>query len=156
MKSKRSILIRLIALAAGIGGACAMFVVGRGHTVYFDNKDLEADGQKYEAFYQVEIFVGDESVGKLGPGDRGMATTMGQKFRMVLHIKPGKKEKKYGSAVSLELPYNMDGVILNLPSMLAGAPEEVFMEEFIPAPETTTEEDEEIVTDEFEMPMEGE
>jgi hypothetical protein len=153
MKSKRSILARLIALVAVIGLACVMFVVGRGHTIYFDNKDLEAGGQKYEAFYKVEVFVGDESVAKLKAGDRGMVTTMGQKFRMVLHITPKEGEKKYGSAVSLKLPYNMDGIILNIPAILAGAPEEVYMSEFIPAPVTETEEDI-VVTDEFELPSE--
>lgn len=152
MNSKRAILIRLIAVAIVIGIAAAMFVIGRGHTLYFDNKSLEAGGESYEAFYQVEVFMNDESIGKLNEGDRGMATIMGQKCRIVLHIKPAKNEKKYGSAVNLEIPYNMDGVILNLPAIMSGAPREVFMEEFIPAPETPTEEDETVITDEFEMP----
>jgi hypothetical protein len=153
MKSKRSILARLIALVAVIALACVMFVVGRGHTIYFDNKDLEAGGQKYEAFYKVEVFVGDESVAKLKAGDRGMVTTMGQKFRMVLHITPKEGEKKYGSAVSLKVPYNMDGIILNIPAILGGAAEDVYMSEFIPTPVTETEEDV-VVTDEFAMPSE--
>ena len=130
-----------------------MFIVGRGHTIYIDNKDLEVGGKKYEAFYQVEVFVKDRSVAKLKAGDRGMVTVMGQKFRMVLHITPKEGEKKYGSAVSMNLPYNMDGIILNLPAILGGGSEEEYMSEFIPAP--VTESDEEVVvTDEFEMPSE--
>lgn len=153
MKSKRSILARLIALVAVIALAVAMFIVGRGHTIYIDNKDLEVGGKKYEAFYQVEVFVKDKSVAKLKAGDRGMVTVMGQKFRMVLHITPKEGEKKYGSAVSMNLPYNMDGIILNLPAILGGGSEEEYMSEFIPAP--VTESDEEVVvTDEFEMPSE--
>ena len=152
MKSK-SILIRLVALALVIGVAAWMFVIGRGHTVYFDNKDLEANGEKYEALYQVEVFVDGESCGKLKAGDRGMASTMGQKFSMILHITPEKGAKKYGSGVSLQLPYNMDGIILNIPAILAGAGEDVYMEEFIPAPDTSLDDEEVIVTDEFEMPM---
>jgi hypothetical protein len=101
----------------------------------------------------VEVFVGDESVAKLKAGDRGMVTTMGQKFRMVLHITPKEGEKKYGSAVSLKVPYNMDGIILNIPAILGGASEDVYMSEFIPAPVTETEE-EVVVTDEFELPSE--
>ena len=153
MKSKRSILARLIALVAVIALAVAMFIVGRGHTIYIDNKDLEVGRKKYEAFYQVEVFVKDKSVAKLKAGDRGMVTVMGQKFRMVLHITPKEGEKKYGSAVSMNLPYNMDGIILNLPAILGGGSEEEYMSEFIPAP--VTESDEEVVvTDEFEMPSE--
>ena len=124
MKSKRSILARLIALVAVIALAVAMFIVGRGHTIYIDNKDLEVGGKKYEAFYQVEVFVKDKSVAKLKAGDRGMVTVMGQKFRMVLHITPKEGEKKYGSAVSMNLPYNMDGIILNIPAILGGGSEE--------------------------------
>ena len=120
MKSKSTILFRLLALAVVIGIAAWMFVIGRGHTVYFDNKTLEADGQVYEAPYQIQVFVNDESVGKLKEGDRGMVTTMGQKFKMVLHITPEKDAKKKGSAVTLTLPYDMDGIIINLPALLGG------------------------------------
>ena len=46
----------------------------------------------------------------------------------------------------------MDGIVLNLPALLSGASEDVYLEEFIPAP--VVEDDEEVVvTDEFEMPM---
>jgi len=154
MKKTRKILVRLIALAALIAIAVTMFIIGRGHTVYFDNKDLVApDGTKYEAPYKVEVFVDDVSAGKLKSGDRGMATVMGQDFSMILHITPEKDAKKVGSAVSLKLPYNMDGIILNIPALLGGASEDVYMDEFIPAPPTEEEDEEVVVTDEFEMPM---
>ena len=153
MKSKKTLLIRIISIAVLIAIAAAMFVIGRGHTVYFDNKDLEVDGTVYEAPYQIEVFVNDESVAKLKSGDRGMVSTMGQDFSMVLHITPEKDAKKVGSAVALKLPYNLDGIILNLPALLGGAGEDVYMEEFIPAPVVEDADEEVIVTDEFEMPM---
>lgn len=154
MKSKRKLLIRIIAVAVLIGIAAAMFVVGRGHTVYFDNQDLTAaDGTEYTAYYTIEVFVGDKSVAKLSAGDRGMVTTMGQDFSMVLHITPTEGGKKVGSAVKLKLPYDMDGIILNLPALLSGAAEEVYQDEFIPA--VVEEESEEaVVTDEFAIPTE--
>ncbi len=152
MKSKRRLLIRLIALAAVIALGAWMFVIGRGHTVYFDNKTLEANGQTYKAPYQIQVFVDDESVGKLKEGDRGMASTMGQTFKMVLHITPEKGGKKTGSAVTLELPYNMDGIIINLPALLGGASEDVYRTEFVQAAPEEPEEDVEI-SDEFEMPL---
>ena len=153
MKTKRRILIRILALAVVAAVAAVMFVIGRGHTVYFDNKTLEDNGSTYEAFYKVEVFVGDESVAKLNSGDRGMVKTVGQKFNMELHITPKKKGKKVGSKVSLPIPYNMDGVILNIPALLNGASEEVYMDEFIPAPVTEDDDEDVVVTDEFEMPM---
>ena len=120
--------------------------------MYFDNKDLEADGTEYKSYYQIEVFVDDVSVCKLKSGERGMVSTMGQDFTMVLHITPEKDGKKVGSAVTLKLPYNMDGIILNLPAMLGGASEDVYLEEFIPAPVEEEETEDVIVTDEFAMP----
>ncbi|MBR2766363.1 MAG: hypothetical protein IKE03_10335 [Blautia sp.] len=152
---KRTFLIRILFVAVLIGIAAVMCVIGRGHTVYFDNKTVTGpDGTVYEAPYQIQVFVEDESAGKLKEGDRGMASVMGQDFKMILHITPEKDAKKVGSAVSFKLPYNMDGVIINLPALLGGAPEDVYMEEFVPAPVEEDEDEEVVVTDEFEMPSE--
>ena len=153
MKSKRRLLIRILAVAVVLGIAAWMFVIGRGHTIYFDNKELSANGEVYSPFYKVEVFVNDQPVAKLREGDRGMVTTMGQKFKMVLHITPKKDAKKVGSAVALEIPYNMDGIVLNLPALLSGAEESVYQSEFIPAPVEEESEADVVVTDEFEMPM---
>ena len=153
MKSKKTLLIRIIAVAVLIAVAVTMFIIGRGHTVYFDNKDLTADGSEYKSYYQIEVFVDDVSVAKLKSGERGMVSTMGQNFEMVLHITPEKDGKKVGSAVSLKLPDNMDGIILNLPALLSGASEDVYMDEFIPTPTVEDETEDVVISDEFEMPM---
>ena len=155
MKNKRRLLVRILAIAAVIGIAAVMFVIGRGHTVYFDNKAMTAaDGTEYKPFYRIDVYVGDECVAKLSEGDRGMYAMMGQKFKMVLHITPKKDAKKVGSAVTMKLPYSLDGIILNLPALLNGAAEEDYMEEFIPAPEVEDEDADSVVTDEFVMPSE--
>ncbi len=151
----RKIVFRILALAILIGIAAVMFVIGRGHTIYFDNKTLEAeDGTVYKPYYKIDVLVNGEKVAKLGEEDRGMVSTMGQKFSMELHITPKKDSKKVGSAVKLEIPYNMDGIILNLPALLNGAAEDVYMDEFIPAVVEETGDEEEVPAgDEFEMPM---
>ncbi len=155
MKSKRSILFRLIAIAALAVLTVVLFIVGRGHTVYLDNKTIESGGQTYNAYYKVEVFVNDESVAKLSAEDRGMAATMGQNFSMILHITPEKDAKKYGKIASIKIPYSKDSVIVNIPALLEGASEDVYMEEFIPTAETGADDDEEVVvTDEFAMPSE--
>ena len=150
MKSRRQLLFRAGALLIVLLIAAAMFVIGRGHTVYFDNKTIEVNGQTYEAFHKVEVFVKGEKVAKLGKRDRGMAETMGQKFEMTLEVteEKGKDPDTYG--VTLNLPYNMDGIIINLPALLSGLPEDAYMSEFIPTPSDEELEDEEVVTDEME------
>ena len=153
MRSKRKLLIRIAVVLAVIGLGIWMSIIGRGHTVYFDNKKLTGpDGTIYEPRYQIQVFVDDESAGKLKAKDRGMASVMGQDFSMVLHITPEKDAKKFGAAVSLKLPYSMDGIIINLPALLDGAPEEVYMSEFIQ--EVVEEEiEDETMVDEFGLPI---
>ena len=48
MKSKRTLVIRIAAVAVLIALGFWMSVIGRGHTVYLDNKKLEYGGQTYD------------------------------------------------------------------------------------------------------------
>ena len=127
--------------------AACMMVIGRGHTVYFDNKNLEVDGQKYEAVRRINVNVNGEQVAKLSKKERGMATCMGQKFKFDIEVIREKGGESEFYSFDLKLPYGMDGVVVNLPGMIGGLPQEACMEEFIPAP--TVEEEE-------ETPAEGE
>jgi hypothetical protein len=51
MKNKRQLIFRIAALAIILVIAAVMFVVGRGHTIYFDNKTLEYNGLEYKAYH---------------------------------------------------------------------------------------------------------
>ena len=44
MKTKK-LIVRLVALLIVIAVAALMFVIGRGHTIYIDNKTLEYEGE---------------------------------------------------------------------------------------------------------------
>ena len=48
MKSKRILLYRLAMILVLVVVAAVMLVIGRGHTVYFDNVSLEYEGTTYE------------------------------------------------------------------------------------------------------------
>ena len=150
MNKKRMLLFRIGALLLLILIAALMFVIGRGHTVYIDNKTLEYEGKTYESPYKVEVTVKGERVAKLYEKERGSSSWMGIKpFKMSLEI----TEKKGGEStfcdLEAKLPFNMDGVVLNIPALLAGLPEEAYLSEFVPAVPEPSEEDEEIVIDEF-------
>ena len=137
--------ILLLLLIAG-----TMLIVGRGHTVYFDNKTLEYNGEKYEAIRRINVIVDGEQVARLSKKERGMASCMGQSFQFDIEVIREKDAEPEPYHFSLSLPYNMDGIIVNLPAIMAGLPQEAWMSEFIPAPPTETEEDE-LPTDEFDM-----
>ena len=147
---KKRLVVRLIAILAIIALAVVMFIIGRGHTVYFDNKEIEYNGKTYGTKYSVEILVNGEKVAKLKDGDRGMANTMGQNFSIELLVKEEKEGNAQKMKVGLPLPYNMDGIIINLPALMAGLPSDAYMSEFIPVPSDEELQDEEVVTDEME------
>ena len=147
---KKRLIIRILVLAAVLGIAVLMFIIGRGHTVYFDNKKLEANGETIDSIYSVEVYVDGERVAKLRDDERGMTQTMGQNFSMELAVKKEKGGDASRMKVSLPLPYSMDGIIINIPALLSGKDSSVYMSEFIPTPSEEDLEDEEVVTDETE------
>ena len=149
---KRSILAKILTLVVILGIAACMFVIGRGHTVYFDAKKIEYNGETLEPGYRTAIFVNGERVARLSEGDRGMATWIGQNFKCTIEVTPEKGAEAKPYEIALKLPYNMDGIVINVPALLAGAPEEVYQSEFVSlATEVSVDEEEEIVTDEFQM-----
>ena len=148
----RKILFRAGGIAVLLIVAAVMMYVGRGHTVYFDNKNLDYEGAQYEAVRRINVTVNGEQVAKLGKKERGMATCMGQSFHFDIEVIREKDGPSEYYSYDLSLPYSIDGIIVNLPGIMAGLPQEAWMSEFVPIP-VEEEEDEEIVTDEFDMDM---
>lgn len=131
MKSKRTFLVRAGTLLVLLLIAGAMFIVGRGHTIYFDNKTFEYEGISYTAPYKAVVYDNDKEIAVLLKRERGMATWLGQNFKMALEVTLEKGGEAVTYPLQLKLPYRMDGVVLNLPAMLAGLPEEIYMSEFV-------------------------
>ena len=150
MKSKRrTLFIALTVLALAAVAAC-MMVIGRGHEIYLDNKTLEGyEGQDYKAFDRVVVTVKGEEVAKLGKRERGSAIWIGQSFKMTLEITEKKGEKPVVKEISLKLPYDMDGIVVNLPALLAGLPEEAWLSEFVPAVTEAPVEEDPVIDDGF-------
>lgn len=139
----KTLLIRLAALVVVIAVAAAMMVIGRGHTLYFDNKTIEEyQGQEYKSFERVVVTVKGEEVAKLGKRERGMATWIGQNFKMTLEITENKGDEPRTEEISMKLPYGVDGIVINLPAYLAGLPEDAWFSEFVPQAETEPADDE--------------
>ena len=152
MNKTRRLLFQIGTILVLIAIAACMMVIGRGHTVYFDNKVLEYDGTTYDPPYKVTVYVGGEQVAKLNAKERGMATTIGQDFEMELKIMEVKGGDETRETYQIKLPRKLDGIVVNLPGYLAGLPEEAWMSEFVPiTPESSAEEEEVPGGDEFEM-----
>ena len=151
MKDKRRLLFRVAAIVIILAIAAVMFVIGRGHTLYFDNKETAYNGQTVEPFYKVVVTVGDQKPAKLSKGDRGMGEVMGQKLSMTVEITDEEGASPHAHKVNMSVPYNMDGIMINVPALMQGLPQDAYMSEFIIETPDTGSTDEEIVTDEFDM-----
>ena len=72
-----------------------------------------------------------------------MATQVGQSMTLTLVITPEDGGEEADPATyTIDLPYNMDGIVINLPAYLEGLPEEAYLTEFVPL--VTEEPEEEI------------
>ena len=149
MNKKRTLIIRIVVVALLVALGYTMTIIGRGHTVYLDAKKIEVNGTEYKPAYKTEVYVNGERVAKLYDKERGMSTCIGNKFTMTLKITQEKGGDETEATYTISLPQSMDGIIINLPAYLAGLPEDVYMSEFIPAPETETEEETTSEGDEF-------
>ena len=145
----RKWMFRLGTVLVLIAIAACMMVIGRGHTVYFDNKKLDYQGQTYDTYRRINVLVNGEQVAKLSAKDRGMASFMGQSFSFDLEITKEKGDDPVTNTYHIKVPYGRDGTVLNLPGMLAGLPEEAYTSEFVPVEPEPSAEDEEIVTEDF-------
>ena len=81
-----------------------------------------------------------------------MTDIMGQTLSMTLEITEKEGSAPRSEKVSMAVPYSFDGVVINIPALMAGLPQEDCVSEFVI--ETPQEEEEEEVPsggDEFEM-----
>ena len=132
MKKSTTILIRVLAVVILLALAGTMMIIGRGHTVYFDNKTFEYEGQTYDCPYKVTCYKDGEKFAKLMKRDRGMVDVMGQKITVTLEIVNEKGADTVVKNVTFPIPYGDDGVVINLPAYLNKLPLNVFMTEFVP------------------------
>ena len=149
----RKILFRVGTVVLLLAIAACMMVIGRGHTVYFDNKKLEYEGQTYDTYRRINVIVNGEQVAKLSARDRGMATFTGQSFKFNIEVirEKGGDSEFYDFAV--KVPYGQDGVVVNLIGMIEGLPQDAWMSEFVPVATEETEE-EPAEGDEFDTGLE--
>lgn len=139
--TKRAWIVRIAAVVLLIVVGYIMSIIGRGHTIYLDNKTLEYDGQTCKAPYKVTVVVDGEQLTKLYEKERGSTTCLGQTFTVTLEIMETKNGSEETLTCQIPVPRNMDNVIINIPGYLAGLPQEAYLEEFVPAVVEEPEED---------------
>ena len=148
--TKRSWIIRIAFVLVLVLVAVLMLRIGRGHTVYFDNRALDKDGQSVAAPYKITVYVNGEQISKLYDKERCMGTNIGDSLELTVEVMQQKGGSETTETYKLTLPHSIDSVIINLPAYMAGLPEEAYLEEFIPAPSADLD-DEEVPNTEDDM-----
>ena len=148
--TKRSWIIRISFILVLVLVAVLMLRIGRGHTVYFDNRALDKDGQSVAAPYKITVYVNGEQISKLYDKERCMVTNIGDSLELTVEVMQQKGGSETTETYKLTLPHSIDSVIINLPAYMAGLPEEAYLEEFIPAPSADLD-DEEVPNTEDDM-----
>ncbi len=148
--TKRSWIIRIAFVLVLVLVAVLMLRIGRGHTVYFDNRALDKDGQSVAAPYKITVYVNGEQISKLYDKERCMVTNIGDSLELTVEVMQQKGGSETTETYKLTLPHSIDSVIINLPAYMAGLPEEAYLEEFIPAPSADMD-DEEVPNTEDDM-----
>ena len=148
--TKRSWIIRIAFVLVLVLVAVLMLRIGRGHTVYFDNRALDKDGQSEAAPYKITVYVNGEQISKLYDKERCMVTNIGDSLELTVEVMQQKGGSETTETYKLTLPHSIDSVIINLPAYMAGLPEEAYLEEFIPAPSADLD-DEEVPNTEDDM-----
>ena len=148
--TKRSWIIRIAFILVLVLVAVLMLRIGRGHTVYFDNRALDKDGQSVAAPYKITVYVNGEQISKLYDKERCMVTNIGDSLELTVEVMQQKGGSETTETYKLTLPHSIDSVIINLPAYMAGLPEEAYLEEYIPAPSAELD-DEEVPNTEDDM-----
>ena len=148
--TKRSWIIRIAFVLVLVLVAVLMLRIGRGHTVYLDNRALDKDGQSVAAPYKITVYVNGEQISKLYDKERCMVTNIGDSLELTVEVMQQKGGSETTETYKLTLPHSIDSVIINLPAYMAGLPEEAYLEEFIPAPSADLD-DEEVPNTEDDM-----
>lgn len=148
MKKNKHILYKIILVLILVAISFVMIYIGRGHTLYFDNKEMDVNGTKVSAPYRIKVFIKGKEVASLNDGDRGMGIWIGPKANISVELTKEKGGEKENMSFKVPLPRSYDGVVINLVGLINNAPYDTYISEFIPLA-TVTETAEEIVVDEL-------
>ena len=149
--TKRSWLIRIAFILVLVLVAVLMLRIGRGHTVYFDNRAVDKGGQSVEAPYKITVYVNGEQISKLYEKERCLTTVIGDKLELTVEVMQQKGGSETTETYQMTLPHNIDGIIINLPAYLAGLGEDAYLTEFIPSPDAEIVEEDTPSGDDFGM-----
>ena len=119
--SRRSFILRAAAIAALAALSAALFVVGKGHTVYFDTRAATIDGAQYKAPDMTAVSIDGGEVEEMGRAERAIRLVVGARHTVLAESLSGDDAK---AERELRLPLAWSDVIISIPALLAGLPDD--------------------------------
>lgn len=147
--NKRTLIFRVGAVAFLLALAVIMFFIGRGHSVYFDNKTIEYNGKEYSALNLVVVEAKGNEKQEAYKRERVELSCMGQTLKVKMTVQEKKNGEKKEQTVKFKIPHSWDGLVINVPAYLAGLPEDAWKSEFVSLAIEDAVAVEEVVLDEF-------
>ena len=155
MKVSKAFWFRLGSIALVLIIAVIMFIVGRGHTLYVDNKTYETPAGTFQALYRTDVWVSESSdeMQKLSARERSAFKFMGQSATLNIEYMEVKNGEKKQASYRLNVPYKLDGIVINVPALLAGQGPDIYMYEFVSVSDVgqSAADAEPVITDEFSV-----
>ncbi len=151
MKINRTFVFRAVAVLLLVALALTMLFIGRKHIVYIDNKTIEYDGGSVSALYKIEYKNSAGETKKLYQRERGQLDLMGQQNTITLLVTEKKGGEEVEKKIRLDIPFAKDAVVVNIPALLAGLDESIWMTDFVSlaTTSTTAAEEEVVLSDDF-------
>lgn len=132
MSKGKNIAIKIGVVLILIAIVAVMFVIGRGHTIYIDNKTIEYNGQEIGSKSEIDVYYNDELVTELYKGERTSIKVMGQTLKFKVSVKERQNSMTFTDYdIEVKIPYSIDGILFSVPAYLNELPEDVIMTEFI-------------------------
>lgn len=119
----KKIILRVILVAFLLVLGITLFIIGKEHKVFVDNRDLTIAGKNFTAAVRYEVWVDEKKLGRttLNPGKRNVIYLAGPRHKIVLQ--EIKDDKAVGKEIKKNFTLSLDQtqVIINIPALVTGS-----------------------------------
>lgn len=119
--TRKTLILRMTALLAVVALSIGLYVIGKGHTVYFDTRAATVDGVKYKAPDMTAVSIDGGEIEEMGRAERAIRMVVGAKHTVLAESLSGDDAK---AERELRLPLAWSDIIISIPALLAGLPDD--------------------------------
>ena len=115
--TRRSLALRSAALMIVALLSVWLFIIGKGHNVYFDTRAVTVDGVEYGAPDTTAVSIDGGEVEEMGRAERAIRSVVGARHKVLAESLAGDDAR---AERVVKLPLDQTDVIISIPALLAG------------------------------------